>query len=343
MSLGFEKTKRVRVGFLFQVRFLICLFTVLLLSSSHVGDVSAAARPATSTTSYGLEWPGDGAVRRMLYWHNPFPIYDATYIFKVYPRKKTTGDNHYYTTFFWGNNGNFTWDTRDIANTYYGAHPYPVPAPLGPGQWEISVNSNDFTTGTEVVWDRWYTQVFRAWRESPTTTWHEFYYDWPDQTKVLRVPVNDPAWAAKNPPSPAIVMGQAPNLNGVSWGGFSGWEEFNGIIRGIHIDGHRYGRRASCPNKEFRQIVVEDLQTMRLSGVDLQEHGAFFQRQFRLPACIGVFEAGHSRAAGQRVVDIGSATDQRLKEGIVPHFLRIVAVGIIRQDLINLLREKLLA
>jgi len=30
-------------------------------------------------------------------------------------------------------------------------------------------------------------------------------------------------------------MGQAPNLNGVSWGGYPGWEEFNGIIRGIQI------------------------------------------------------------------------------------------------------------
>ena len=236
MSLGLEKTKSRSFSFPLQVRSLICLFAALILSGSHFADVSAAARPATSTTSYGLEWPGDGAVRRMLYWHNPFPIYDATYIFKVYPRKKTTGTNpRYYTTFFWGNDGSFTWDTGNTANSYYGAHPYPVPAPMGPGQWEISVGSNDWVTGTEVQWDRWYTQVFRAWRESPTTTWHEFYWDWPDQTKVIRVPVNDPNWASKNPPTPAIVMGQAPNVNGASWGGYAGWEEFDGIIRGIQI------------------------------------------------------------------------------------------------------------
>src|SRR6185503_11600069 len=48
------------------------------------------------------------AARRMLYWHDPFPIYDATYIFKVYPRKKT-GTFTYYTTFFWGNDGTFIW------------------------------------------------------------------------------------------------------------------------------------------------------------------------------------------------------------------------------------------
>src|SRR5437016_11612362 len=46
---------------------------------------------------------------------------------------------------------------------------------------------------------------------------------------------DDPRWATTNPPIPAIVIGQAPNLNGQSWGGYPGWEEFNGIIRGIQI------------------------------------------------------------------------------------------------------------
>jgi chitodextrinase len=169
----------------------------------------------------------------MLYWSNPFPIYDATYIFKVYPQKKT-GTYNYYTTFFWGNNGTFIWDNGN-ANTYYGAHPYPVPAPTGPGQWEISVDSRDYVTGTEVGWGRWYTQAFRAWRESPSITHHEFYYDWPDTSKVISTTITDSNWASKNPPTPAIVMGQAPNLNGASWGGYPGWEEFNGIIRGIQI------------------------------------------------------------------------------------------------------------
>ena len=69
-------------------------------------------------------------MRRMLYWHNPFPIYPATYIFRVFPRKKTVPPhpNAYYTTFFWGNDGTFTWDNGGNANTYYGAHPYPIPA-----------------------------------------------------------------------------------------------------------------------------------------------------------------------------------------------------------------------
>jgi len=176
----------------------------------------------------------------MLFWNNPSPIYDATYIFKVYPRKKTDSVN-YYTTFFWGNNGTFRWDGGQ-GNTYYGAHPYPVPPPSGAGQWEISVYRQDKVTGTEVKWGRWYTQAFRAWRESRSVTYHEFYYDLPDMSKVLRYTVSDHNWGNKNPPTPAIVMGQAPDLCGPppgncgqSWGGFPNWEEFNGVIRGIQI------------------------------------------------------------------------------------------------------------
>lgn len=196
----------------------------------------AACIPTQSDekTRYGLEWPGDGRERRMLYWEAPFPIYNATYIFKVYPRRKPTMYNTYYTTFFWGNNGTFTWDSGK-ANTYYGAHPYPIPRPSGPGQWEISVDRGDFVTGKEVQWNRWYTQVFRAWRESTSITHHEFYWDWPYRYRVLSHTIVDPSWAARNPPLPAIVIGQTPDLNGNSWGGFPGWEEFDGVIRGIQI------------------------------------------------------------------------------------------------------------
>jgi hypothetical protein len=210
----------------------ILLILVFLLATLNRNSQNAHGQGAG--VQYGLEWPGDGAVRRMLFWHNPFPIYDATYIFKVYPRKKTAQEFKYYTTFFWGNDGTYTWD-NDNPNTYYGAHPYPVPAPNGPGQWEISVQSNDFTTGNEVEWNRWHTQAFRAWRESPTITHHEFYYDLPDTTKVIEWTVDHPDWAIQNPPTPAIVIGQAPNLDGQSWAGYPGWEEFNGIIRGIQI------------------------------------------------------------------------------------------------------------
>ena len=172
----------------------------------------------------------------MLFWRNPFPIYDATYVFRVYPRKKIVPPfpNGYYTTFFWGNNGVFWWDNYS-ANTYYGAHPYPMPPTDGPGQWEISVYGNDFVTGTEVAWNRWYTQAFRAWRESASITHHEFYWDLPDTSKVIRHTITDANWANRNPPEPIIMVGQTADYNGQSWGGYAGWEEFNGIIRGIQI------------------------------------------------------------------------------------------------------------
>ena len=190
----------------------------------------------------GLEWSGNEntSFERRIVFANPFPIYPATYVFRVFPRKKTTGSNpRYYTMFFWGNNGEFTWKPHGsgfIADSYYGMHPYPIPAPMGPGQWEISVYSNDFVTGSEVQWDRWYTQVIRVWRESASTTRHEFYWDWPDQTKLLEHTIVDPAWATTNPPTPAIVVGQAPNNGrGASWGGYAGYEEFKGIIRGMQF------------------------------------------------------------------------------------------------------------
>src|ERR1700704_4883417 len=147
--------KRTRLAFFLLNAIVLAL--ILLAMGLNSGTTVVAA----TTPLYGLEWPGDGSVRRMLYWHNPFPIYDATYVFKVFPRKKVVPANSptgYYTTFFWGNDGAFAWDSGS-ANTYYGAHPYPVPAPNGAGQWEISVYANDYVTGSEVQWGRWYTQV----------------------------------------------------------------------------------------------------------------------------------------------------------------------------------------
>src|SRR5262245_53976599 len=219
--------------------------------------VTGVVRPTRAQSqSFGLEWPGNGAVRRMLYWSSPPPIYPMTYIFRVFPRKKIVPQNSptgYYTTFFWGNNGNFVW-SGGSANTYYGMHPYPSLGggpPNGVGSWEISVDSRDITTGTEVQWDRWFTQAIRVRRVSSTVTEHEFYYDWSTASppgsctaanKCISYSTNSSSWAATNPPFPSIVVGQAPDLcgpppcsTGQSWGGYPGWEEFNGIIRGMQF------------------------------------------------------------------------------------------------------------
>src|SRR3954470_10756099 len=82
--------------------------------------------PTPAPGSTGLEWSGNESTNfeRRIVFANPFPIYPATYVFRVLPRKKATGPNpRYYTTFFWGNNGNFVWDGGS-GNTYYGMHPY---------------------------------------------------------------------------------------------------------------------------------------------------------------------------------------------------------------------------
>jgi len=196
----------------------------------------------------------------MLYWNNPPPIYPMTYIFRVFPRKKADASGvlpgmktGYFTTFFWGNNGIFEWQTGNTADTYYGMHPYPglgSGAPNGRGSWEISVIGQDIITGQEVGWDRWYTQAMRVRRVNATTTEHEFYYDWntasPPTSCVAPVcesfTVNDASWAQQNPPTPSIVVGQAadrcgppPGSCNMSWGGYPGWEEFNGVIRGMQF------------------------------------------------------------------------------------------------------------
>lgn len=210
--------------------------------------ISAAQAP---TAIYGLEWDGTGPVVRRLQWTSPetvapFPIYGntdgVTYIWKVFIRSKMdpSYQTGYYATFFWGNVGTFFWGPGATAGpAYYGAHPYPNPAsptwPWGPGEWEISINGGDYTTGTEVVWGQWYTQAFRAWRESASLTHHEFYWNLPSLTDKLSQDVTGTTWAATNPPKPGIVMGQAPNNGSASWGGYAGYEELNGILRGIQI------------------------------------------------------------------------------------------------------------
>lgn len=192
----------------------------------------------------GLEWDGNETTntQRVLRWLNPFAIYDATYILRVYPKGPKSGavNPAYWTGFFWGNYGDFSWD-NGAANTYYGAHPYPFDGTTqSTGQdWEISVRFADWR-GPAITWNRWYTQVFRAWRESPSITHHEFIFDWDlfvssnGASGIMSKDIDDPSWANTNPPTPCIVVGEAPpnNANNASWGGYPGREQFKGIQRG---------------------------------------------------------------------------------------------------------------
>ncbi len=198
--------------------------------------------PVAAQISYGLEWPGTGAVRRMLYWSSPPAAYDMTYLFKVYQRNQVTGvgdGSRYYTTFFHGNNGTFVWG-GGYGNSYYGAHPYPVPAPEGNGKWEISTAANDFITRDDasepyVANNQWYSQAFLADNTGGNNRNHVFYIDLPSVT-TANIITHLSTDGYTTPPSPAIVFGQAPdNGSGASWGGYSRWEEQNAIIRGIQI------------------------------------------------------------------------------------------------------------
>jgi len=197
-------------------------------------------RVGNAATNYGLEWPGDGAVRRMLYWSSPFSMYPATYLFKVYQRNQVSGvgdGSRYYTTFFWGNNGEFVWGSN-YDKSYYGAHPYPSPAPSGNGKWEISADASDFVTRDNgsspyVTNNAWYSQAFVATNLGGGNYRQKFYIALPSVASSNTI-TNDTT-APVTPPSPAIVVGQAPNYNGASWGGYSRWEEQNAIIRGIQF------------------------------------------------------------------------------------------------------------
>jgi hypothetical protein len=181
-----------------------------------------------SGSEFGLDFQGSasttGTVR--FQFTNPLAIYPATYIWKVKPRQQ----NGYYTTFFWGNNGNFYWD-NGAPNSYYGAHPYPDTQPNGSThKWEVSVDGGDVVAdangnNTSVVYNRWYTQALRVWSDSAGKH-HEFYWDLPDTTRVIREVIPS-RYGNTNPPSPVLVWGDA------AWNPSN--EVLNGVLRGIQV------------------------------------------------------------------------------------------------------------
>jgi hypothetical protein len=189
------------------------------------------------TTEYGLDFPGSAATEETIRFRftKPLAIYPATYIWRVYVRSQP----EYYTTFFWGNDGPFQWDTkgylwwkRPTSNSYYGAHPYPYPAPnyappggVGPRHWEIAVGSLDVLSDELVDYDRWYTQALRVWADGEGKH-HEFYWNLPDRTKVVKHD-EPPSYGNEDPPAPALTWGDAP------WNPSK--EIMDGVIRGIQV------------------------------------------------------------------------------------------------------------
>jgi len=181
-----------------------------------------------SGNQFGLDFQGNASTAGTVRFEftNPLAIYPATYIWKVRPRQQ----NGYYTTFFWGNNGAFWWDAGS-PNTYYGAHPYPDQQPNGSThKWEVAVDAGDEVddangNDTTVVYDRWHTQALRVWSDSAGKH-HEFYWDLPDTTRVIRALIPS-RYGNTNPPAPVLVWGDAP------WNPSN--EILNGVLRGIQV------------------------------------------------------------------------------------------------------------
>jgi hypothetical protein len=232
---------------------------ILALRCDGPGGASRAAVivPAEQGRDSGLDFPGvdaaGGTVR--FRFTRPLGIYPATYVWRV----KLRSQPHYYTAFFWGNDGPFQWDwegflwwKRPTSNTYYGAHPYPYPAPnyaprgkVGPRFWEIAVNGLDVLSESEVEYGRWHTQALRVWGNA-TGKHHEFYWDLPDTSRVIRH-VEDPGYGNRQPPSPALTWGDAP------WAPAK--EVMHGVMRGIQI------YTAALPMTELLREVSTPLST----------------------------------------------------------------------------------
>ena len=197
-------------------------------------------------TLTGLSWDGTAPARRMLLWDNPPAMYPATYLFKVFPRDQVGTTARYSTTFFWGNNGDFAWGS-EYGNSFYGAHPYPIPSNTGPGKWEISSGESfgstvdrvvrDDGSSPYIVFNRWYSQAFTARNTQGTWHQHKFYVDLPSIATANTITATRFS-APVMPPDPSIVMGQSAASDSnpsASWGGYPRWEEANEIIRGIQI------------------------------------------------------------------------------------------------------------
>ncbi len=195
-----------------------------------VGDGGTATKSASITVTdavtgptAGLDFKGSGSTGGTVRFEftNPLAMYPATYVWRVMPRQQAG----YYTTFFWGNNGTFLWN-QGSPDSYYGAHPYPTNPPNGSThKWEIAVGGGDVVSNEDVVYNVWYTQALRVWSDGSGKQ-HEFYWNLPDTSKVVRWTERS-SYGEARPPSPALVFGDAP------WNPSN--EIMNGILRGVQI------------------------------------------------------------------------------------------------------------
>ena len=134
-------------------------------------------------------------------------MYPATYVWRVNLRQQ----KGYYCNFYWGPASGFD------ASAYYGAPPYPD----GSGdksqslthKWSIGSSGRDNVTdanghSTQLGYDTWKTQSLRVY-DNGVNKVHEFYWDLPDTTKVIRA-LFDRSYGSRRPASPALTVGDAP-------------------------------------------------------------------------------------------------------------------------------------
>jgi hypothetical protein len=181
---------------------------------NHFSETIITIEPVSEI--YGLDFPGNAGVKTTMRFEftSALAAYPATYIWRVYPRQQQS----YYTTFFWGNNGAFF-----PSNTYYGFHPYPDWNTAYQHFWEIAAPpGGDTTSASHIVYDRWYIQV-AVCKKIGNKTVHDFYWDWPDQTKMVRYTTE----VYEDPPFPVLIVGDAP------WN--QGNEVWDGILRGLQF------------------------------------------------------------------------------------------------------------
>lgn len=95
------------------------LLTICIpLMITACGDATATVT-VQAVALFGLDFQGSASTTGTVRFRftNPLAIYPATDIWQLNPRSQA----EYYTTFFWGNDGEFWWD-NGFPNTTYGAH-----------------------------------------------------------------------------------------------------------------------------------------------------------------------------------------------------------------------------